>query len=127
MKTEKLEKMLCKYEFTDSEKQEIGAEMGRFLCELTDVELEKKAIASDFKSRIDALKSSIQNSATKLNNGYEMRQIECRVEYDHKNDVVRWIRTDNYMIARYRKMEQSEKQMEVFDINKELDNQGKEI
>jgi hypothetical protein len=56
-----------KYHFSETEKKEIATEMAQKVTDLNGAEDEKKAIASDFKSRIDGLQANINAAATKLN------------------------------------------------------------
>ena len=81
--------------------------------DLNQAEDEKKAINSDLKSRIDGLQATVNGSATKLNNGYEMRTIKCEVVPDYESKVFRYIRTDTHEIAKERRMSSDDLQMEL--------------
>ena len=72
-----------KHVFTEEEKREIAVEMAQKVSEVQQAEDDKKAVMSDFKSTIDGLQAKVNNAATKLNNGYEMRTIRCVVEADY--------------------------------------------
>ena len=103
----------CKYIFMEDEKKEIASEMAQRVSELQRLEDEKKAIMSDLKSQIDRVQAEVNNSATKLNNGYEMRSIKCEVERNFETRKVRYIRADNGEVAKERKMTDDERQMQV--------------
>jgi hypothetical protein len=64
-----------KHKFTEDEKREIAIEMAQKVSELQRTEGSIKAIKSDYKSRIDGVQANINHAATKLNNGYEMRNL----------------------------------------------------
>jgi hypothetical protein len=99
-----------KYHFSETEKKEIATEMAQKVTDLNGAEDEKKAIASDFKSRIDGLQANINAAATKLNNGYEMRNVDCTVIPDYERGVWLSVRDDNGQTARERKMSPDDKQ-----------------
>jgi hypothetical protein len=40
-----------------------------------------------------------------------MRSIDCEVVYSNIDEMVRWIRTDNYEVAHERRMRPDEKQL----------------
>lgn len=104
MKDGEIKKEYCKYVFDENEKKEIAGDMARQIADKFRVEAEKKAVVSDFKSQIEALESSIGNAATKLNNGYEMRNIDCKVVADYDAKLWKFYRLDTGELVRQRKM-----------------------
>lgn len=100
-----------KYQFTQAEKNEISATMARKIEELQSTNDSLKAIKSQFKSDIDKLEAEIRLSATRINNGYEMRTIKCEIVRDFKKGIVQYVRTDNNQIARERNMNSDDRQM----------------
>jgi hypothetical protein len=44
---------------------------------------EKKSVVSQYKSQIDAIDAELSNISSKVANGYEMRKVECEIQY-HK-------------------------------------------
>lgn len=109
-----------KYEFIEEEKREISIEMAEKVSRLDSLEDELKAVKSDFKSQIDQTSADMKNLASKINNGWEMREIKCIIEYDYENGIVRHIRTDNGQEVKTRKMNQEERQMRIDDgVNEE--------
>ena len=104
----------CKYTFTEDEKKALASEMAQSVSSLQSAEDQKKAIMSDLKGQIDSLQAKVNSSATKLNNGYEMRQIKCEVVADYDAKLWTFIRTDNGEIAKERRMTQD-------DLQKRLD------
>ena len=103
-KQKETSKEYCKHTFTEDEKREISTELAHCVSELSQKEDEKKAIMSDLKSQIDSLASRTNGLATKLNNGYEMRNIECEIERDYDAHVIRFFRLDTGELVRTRKM-----------------------
>jgi len=102
-----------KYEFSESEKRDIATDMALKVSELSQAEDDKKAIMSELKSRIDTLAAQVNNSATKLNNGYEMRTVKCEIIPDWKNKVWQYWREDNGSLAFENKMSAKDLQMKI--------------
>ena len=108
----------CKYEFTTEEKRDIAETLAIKTKDLEKAEDEKKSVMSAFKEKIDKIALDVKSSARKYTDGYEMRDIECVVERDFASGEVRYIRTDNGVVARTSKMTMAERQMKVEDAAK---------
>lgn len=104
-----------KYQFSATEISEMAAELAQRTSELETAEDEKKAIVSDLKSRIDTLTSTVRQAATKINNGYEMRNVKCEVVEDFKAGTIKHIRTDTGEIVRTKKMSDEDRQQKIVD------------
>ena len=117
MKNEKVEysNEWCKYEFTTEEKRDIAETLAIKTKDLEKAEDEKKSVMSAFKEKIDKIALDVKSSARKYTDGYEMRDIECVVERDFVSGEVRYIRTDNGVVARTSKMTMAERQMKIED------------
>ena len=102
-----------KYQFSDSEKRDMAQELAQKVSDQQIAEDEKKAVMSDLKSKIDSLAAQSNSLATKLNNGYEMRNIKCEVEKDYTGGVVYHRRTDTFEVVRERKMTDEDRQLKV--------------
>ena len=103
-----------KYIFPTDEKKEIAAELAQKVIELQHVEDEKKAIMSQFKSRIDQTQAAVNGAASKLSSGYEMRNIECEITSDYENKVFNYHRTDTNELVRQKKMSQDDLQKKLY-------------
>jgi len=108
----------CKYEFTTEEKRDIAETLAIKTKDLEKAEDEKKSVMSAFKEKIDKISLDVKSSARKYTDGYEMRDIECVVERDFVSGEVRYIRTDNGVVARTSKMTMAERQMKIEDAEK---------
>ena len=104
-----------KHTFGESEKKEIAIAMAQTVGDLQCAEDEKKALVSEFKSRIDKLQAEINLAAGQLRSGYEMRNVKCEVERDYKRRVVRYWRTDidDSVMAKERTMTAEELQRDL--------------
>ena len=104
-----------KYVFSEEEKKEISSRMAQKVSELQTSEDDKKAIMSDFKSRIDSIQAEINRSATQINNGYEMRNVDCYIKADYDSKLWISIREDTGEIAKERKMTVEDMQRQFDD------------
>ncbi|OEU62405.1 MAG: hypothetical protein BA867_09650 [Desulfobacterales bacterium S5133MH16] len=101
-----------KYIFSENEKKEIATEMAQKVTELQQAEDDKKAIMSDFKSKIDGIQANVRNAATKLNSGYEMKSIKCEIVPNWAEKVWESLREDNGEVARKKPMTSDDLQMQ---------------
>lgn len=104
-----------KYEFNEAEKAEIAKEMAKKVEELSRLEDEKKAMTSDFKSKIDLASAECKAAANKLNTGYEYRNIQCLVERDYRAGKIHFRRPDTMELVRTENMSADEMQMKIED------------
>jgi hypothetical protein len=116
MAMEKFSDEYVKYLFNEEEKREIASEMARKVSEHGQAEDDKKAIMADLKSRIDGLQAQINSSATKLNNGYEMRTVKCHVVPDYAMRVWRIYRLDTDEMVREKRMAADDLQMRLDEV-----------
>ncbi len=66
-----------KYEFTEDEKRELSKRLANENQNKQRLDDEKKAVASNFKAKIDSAISSINLFASQISNGYEHRNFRC--------------------------------------------------
>ena len=104
-----------KYELSEEEKRELASIMAMKLLEVDDIEAQKKSVMTTFKERIEAAQYSARTAAQQIKDGYEMRDVECRVEKDFIRGTIRYVRTDTFEEVRSKKMSQEEKQMHLDD------------
>ena len=114
MEAEKTKEYL-KCELTEEEIKELGAGLARKYSEITDLEDQKKALASDFKSQIDSATALASTMARKIQNGYEFRNVDCEIRKDYIDTTVRLIRLDTGEIVKERPMEPNELQGKLFN------------
>ena len=107
------EKLTLKCFLTDDQKISYSEEQSKALVEKSAKEAELKAYSGEIKSEILSLDAKIVALANKINNGYEHRAVECKVEYDWTNKTKRWIRLDDYSVAKDDIISEKELQEEV--------------
>ncbi len=113
MKTNEFSKEFVKYVFTEAEKKEIAIKMAQQVANLKQAEDDKKAVMSDYKSRIDGIQAGVNSAATKLNNGYEMRQIECEIVPNWDRKIWEYKRTDTGEIIKEKNMSSEDLQIKM--------------
>ena len=79
----KVEKRYLRYDFSAVEIHELSLEMANKTQQIQEVEQEKKSVTSSYTSRLNILKESVNSAANKVASGYEIREVECDIEY-HK-------------------------------------------
>jgi len=75
------------YRFTDPEKLDLGGQLAAVTTQINELEDRKKSVTSDFKAQIDGATGRANSLSGKLTAGFEMRQTECRVEFDAKQGI----------------------------------------
>ena len=119
---ERIETMYLRYDFTEDEKKKIAEDMARKLTQLRQKQDDKKAIAAELKGEIDSLQAEIALAATRFNNGYEMRDVKCKVRPDWDQKTWEFIRDDTGEIAKIEKMTADDLQQ---NLRLAVDNESK--
>lgn len=116
MKTEKdieIVPKFVRYRFTESERKTIADDMAQAVETKEEAEDQLKAIKADYKSSIEEAEAKIRACARKLQIGYEMRNVDCTVDRDFKQRVIRFIRCDTFETVEERPMTSDELQMKL--------------
>lgn len=101
---------------TAEEKTDLSELIARKTLEQDDIEKEKKSAMSGFKDRLERVQVDMRSCATKLKDGYEMRNVDCAVNRDYEVGIVRYVRTDTGETARTRDITPSERQLHFDDL-----------
>lgn len=81
-KRKEITEELLRYTFTAEEKQVLSDKLALACQEKYTAEEEKKSAMAGFKKRIDEEAANMNHFSRLVNNGWEMRPIECRIEYN---------------------------------------------
>lgn len=85
-----------RYPFTGDEIRDLGASLAREHQTVLDLLERQKAVAAEFAASIKAAKGRETELTVKINNGYEMREVECLVLFDTpRPGMKRLVRMDN--------------------------------
>ena len=77
------EERYMRYDFTAPEILDLSMKLANKTQDKGNIESEKKSIVSQYKSKIDAIDAELNGISSKVANGYEMRLVECKVDW-HK-------------------------------------------
>lgn len=79
---------------------------------LESLELEKKAVVGDFKSRMDAQKELIHKFSAQIKDGVEIRSVDCTLDLNLSKLTATLTRSDTNKVVDVRPMTEEEKQMD---------------
>lgn len=100
-----------KFTFSSEDLLEMGQQLAREAQGVYDLEKKKKEYDAEISASIKAANGRVQTLTTKVNNGYEMREVEVLVMYDEpKAGMKRVVRVDTNSIIREEPMTVDEMQ-----------------
>jgi hypothetical protein len=108
------ENIFHKFEFTAEELQELGRECAQITQDVNDLKGQAKSVASDYKAKVDQKESARNVVANKINNGFEMREIECVVEFDPEVSRKRYHDANTHELLKTADMTSADFQMRMF-------------
>ena len=119
MSEEVLIKDYLKCLLTEKEKTELSGKIAKAISDRTSAEAKLKEVSASIKAQIAQLDAEISEKALQINNGYEYRNIECRMDKDYRLGSVTITRLDTGEVIRERPMTAEERQMELPGEKKE--------
>lgn len=85
-----------KFTFGPTDIQELGQKLARETQTVYDIENRKKEVDAELSAQIKAANGRVAEITTRLNNGYEMREVEVMILYDEpRSGMKRVLRVDN--------------------------------
>ena len=119
MSEETLIKEYLKCHLTEKEKTELSAKIAKAISDRASAEAKLKEVSASIKAQIAQLDAEISEKALQINNGYEYRNVECRMDKDYRLGSVTITRLDTGEVIRERPMTAEERQMELPGNKKE--------
>ena len=119
MSEEVLIKEYLKCHLTEKEKTELSAKIAKAISDRSSAEAKLKEVSASIKAQIAQLDAEISEKALQINNGYEYRNVECRMDKDYRLGSVTITRLDTGEVIRERPMTAEERQMELPGEKKE--------
>lgn len=111
MASERRQYEAVKFTFGAVDIQELGQKLARETQNVYDLEARKKEIDADLSAQIKAANGRVSDTTTRLNNGYEMREVEVLVLLDEpKQGMKRLVRIDTNEVLREEAMTLEEMQ-----------------
>lgn len=102
-----------KYDFTDTEKLELGRELAREIGEMNSYENELKEVKAQYKAKIEKAQAAINLIQQKVYSGYEYRIFDCELVKDFDTKYIMKIRLDTGESFGGRPMDPDELQQEM--------------
>jgi hypothetical protein len=103
---------------TDAEHKEISQRMAAANQEIAQIEIDLKAVKSQFKSRKESAEARRNECSDFINAGHQQKQVECSLVKDFNENTITLIRQDTGEIVRTRTMSPPERQRGL-DFGKE--------
>jgi hypothetical protein len=75
-------KEFVKYQFTHDEIHAMGADLARVATEHRNIDNERKAIASEFKAKLDGKSAEIEMISSHINSGFQHKYVDCKCVYN---------------------------------------------
>ncbi|HEY1242218.1 MAG TPA: hypothetical protein VGF16_16755 [Bryobacteraceae bacterium] len=109
-----------RYDFDETELLALGQELARVNQAQADLEREKKDASADFGARIKAVDARRSRLARKINEGFELRPVECVELLDAPRPGVKSIaRSDTGQVIRTEAMTEEEQQRSLpFEVER---------
>jgi predicted nuclease with TOPRIM domain len=106
-------KMRLKHQLTTEEKRELSESMADNQAKLEELEDEKKAVASDYKSRIETVQGEIRRESNTYRQGWDLRDIQCCEVQNFSKGTVTVNRLDTGEVIKSRPMTHDERTLEL--------------
>jgi len=116
---EEIIKEYLKCLLTEAEMKKEAEKMAYCFSQLSELEATLKSAKKRIESDIARVEAELSLSVEKYRSGFEMKNIDCRVDKDFQTNTVRVIRLDTFETIRERAMTADERQMEMDLQNKE--------
>lgn len=71
-----------RYKFEDHEIEQMGKDLSEMVQYHSEVELEKKSVMKTFNEMLKAKMKIIHETAKKINDGHEDREVSCQIEFN---------------------------------------------
>lgn len=108
-----IEEVNLKHVLTDSELAGLARAQAQAIDKLKSTEADLAAIKKDFGGRIALANAEVGSISTRVNAGFEMRNIRCLLLDERPEGYRLVVRTDNGHIERRRKLNPEERQLKL--------------
>jgi hypothetical protein len=115
-----------RHEFTDQEKLELSEKIARAVSDIADAQTALKTFQMQIKGRKQEAEAVINSCASKLNEGYEMKNVVCRVVKDYEAGLISYESVDTGEVVHERDMTPEERQMELTETEESAEKESAE-
>ncbi len=117
--SDEIVKEYLKCQLTEKEKTELSAKIAKAISDRASAEAKLKEVSASIKAQIAQIDAEISEKALQINNGYEYRNVDCRMDKDYRLGSVTITRLDTGEVIRERPMTSEERQMQLPGQKKE--------
>jgi hypothetical protein len=114
----KLETISARHEFTEEERSKNGLKLAELTQQKTRTEEEKKAVMSQWSTKVKTIQSEISDLSSRISSGFEMRPTECEVHFDWKSGKKTYIRVSDKKVIDTQTITDPERQQKLFEEEK---------
>ena len=108
------EAVSIRYEFSEKERADLGAELAGVYSERAKLDEDKKSHAAQLKEREAAIELKVGALSRQIGAGHEMRSYDCTLRWDDPNvGEVSYYRQDNGALVKTRAMTVAERQLDL--------------
>lgn len=107
------EKLQCKYILSDEDLLKYGRQSAQASSKKRRIEESMKAFQAQQKAEIQMEDGIIAKISEAVNNGYEYREIQCRIVYDFDSKTKDWVREDTGEVVKTDVISERELQEEM--------------
>jgi hypothetical protein len=109
-----------RYIINDEQKRIIAQSMAESLKAISQLEANLKSVSTQLRAEIARHRATLLENSEKYRSGFEMKNVECRIEKDFNAGIVSVFRTDTFEAIESRPMEDSDRQAKL-PIEKDKD------
>lgn len=107
------EKVSVKYMFEDSDYRNLSCELSEALNGKRAAEGSLSAVSKQIRAEIAEYDAKVQGLGSKLQSGYEYREVDCTITYDFTKKVKEWKRVDTGTVVKTGTISEEEAQEEL--------------
>ena len=112
---EEIIKEYLKCLLTDQEMKKEAESMANCFSKLSELEATLKSAKKQIESDMARVEAELGSSVEKYRSGFEMCNVDCRIDKDFQTNTARVIRLDTFEIIRERAMSSEERQQSLFE------------
>lgn len=85
-------RIMARHDFDEHEMKEVGQNFSQTYNRRKSIEAEKKQMSADYTAQLKRADAELEGYSQKMSNGFEMRETECRIEFNSKKRIKSFFR-----------------------------------
>ena len=106
-----------RHEFSDQEKLDLSEKIVRAVSDISEAQRALKTFQMQIKGRKQEAEAVISSCASKLNEGYEMKNVPCLMVKDYEAGLISYESVETGEVMEERDMTPEERQMELTEAD----------